>query len=273
MRRFHFCNYHSSFIRSPQIAEATDTNRAYLAHAQLLGEMRVVLAGINGLGEALSTLHLSTTPPETTQVTASAAEEMVVADEVITDDPITFNELMNQEKKDRRKANADKNILKFYCGKWHLSPRIIAFENLNAPQLWELWYNGNKADSNDPIPPYRHLLDSDFVCNSSCRKAKGLMERLHFIIAENELVKQSVPITTMKLSDLTNLGNQAIRALYSRAVEKAKETNKPIKLKKDIMSISFSTFFDRVSPFIKLPEEPYEAKFLSKTNKKKRKLQ
>jgi hypothetical protein len=234
--------------------------------------MKVMQTGINGLGETLSRLQLSAPPLESTPQTVSATDDTSTVDEMVTDDPVTFSEIMNQEKTDRARANADKSVLKYYGGKWHLSPHLITFKNLNVPQLWELWYNGSQADPKEPIPPYRQLLDSDFVRNSSCRKAKGLMERLHFIIAQKQLAKKSVPINTMKLSEFTNLGVQAMRALYSSAVEKSMEAETPIDTKRDLMSMSFATFFDRVSPFIKLPEELQEMEPLKKNTGKRRKI-
>ena len=254
---YFFRNYHSAFIRSPQIAATTDTNRAYLAHAQLLEEMKVLHAGINGLGETLSGLH-SATPVqiETSSSTfVSTSIEISDNDTNTTDNPMTFADIMEEEKRDRVNANVNKNVLKYYNGKWHLSPRVISFKNINVPQLWELWYNGNKADPTEVIPPYRQLLDSDFAYNSSFRKAKGVIERLHFIIAERGLVLKSMPIPTMKLSEITDLGKQAIRSLYSRAVEVSRENNTPIDATVDLMSMSFSTYFDRVSHYVKLPEE------------------
>ena len=103
---YFFRNYHSAFIRSPQIAATTDTNRAYLAHVQLLEEMKVLHAGINGLG-----LHLAT------PVQIETSIEISDNGAITTDDPMTFADVMEEEKRDRVNANVDKNVLKYDNGK------------------------------------------------------------------------------------------------------------------------------------------------------------
>jgi hypothetical protein len=155
---------------------------------------------------------------------------------------ITYEELHQQEEDIKSERQRD------------LSEAVrehISLSNLSTPNLWDLWFHGDKSRSDAVVPPYRCIHDDYFT--SSIRKARSVIDKLLREVPALKVLKEGQCIADLSDRKGKKLRDDAIKNAYDRAQRIRKTLNKELTQTTPYVTMSFTTFYQyvNVDPLIK----------------------
>jgi len=146
-----------------------------------------------------------------------------------------------EKKADKRKWN-----LFTRGGKMSLVDTPVDLSKKTVSVLWRRWHFSDESATN-PVPPWRRLVQSDFIQGSNYRKGKVIIDELLKMLAADRLLPKKA-IGQLSPSAADELLDKGVAQLVERYLEKKRELGySNVKGPANCLSMSFISFYDIVN--------------------------
>jgi hypothetical protein len=132
-----------------------------------------------------------------------------------------------------------------FDGRIHRVPRDFRFPRCSIRFLWDLWWDGNKAEG---FPPYRKLEGVDLTSKQDhvlLSKAKGVMKFLLSCVGQSEEPITSTSVASLSKAERDRLFERVYCRMCCRLY--SHESVEEISDSRNIGSLHYSTLFDKIT--------------------------